>query len=178
MIPLEQLTELIFDYHDFPCEQFIELLSFTPNLHTVKYYLTFLNKTNLKLIQNTDIFQYVSTRNKIKTLELPNEWCTLEQFQMIVYLFPQLEYLKIRMNKKTIEQIIRFLFTNMSNKSRHLFFLCISRTPKRYLQKLNMLIKSKHLLDNYFIKFVNRDLYLWWYTFSCLEYILLLYIID
>ncbi|CAF5178061.1 unnamed protein product, partial [Rotaria magnacalcarata] len=32
---------------------------------------------------------------------------------------------------------------------------------KTYSQKLNILIKAENLLDDYFIKFVDRDLYLW-----------------
>ncbi|CAF3944046.1 unnamed protein product, partial [Rotaria sp. Silwood1] len=36
IIPLRQLTKLTFDYHHFPFEQVIELLHFTPNVHTLK----------------------------------------------------------------------------------------------------------------------------------------------
>ncbi len=82
--------------------------------------------------------------------------------QLIVNLFPQVEYLKIRMIRKEIEQIIRYLLSKNNLKTRRLFFLCISETPKIYLRKLNILIKSENLLDVYFMKFVNRDLYLWW----------------
>ncbi len=161
VVPLEQLTKLVFDLYDFPFEQFIELLRLTSNLHTLKLNNLSLNGTSLNLLKQSETFQYISIRNKIKRLEIRNCF-KFEQMPLFVDLFPRLEYFKIEMNKKEIEQILRFLFTNRNDKLRRLFFLCISGTPKRYLSELNMLIKSEHLLDDYFIKFINRDLYLWW----------------
>jgi len=115
-----------------------------------------------RLNQQSDIFKYVSTTNKIINVEVFNWSPTLEQIQLFFNLFPQLEYFKIAIDKKEFEQVIRFLFSKTTNKPRHLFFLCILRLPKRCLRELNMLIKSENLLDDYFIKFLNHDLYLWW----------------
>jgi hypothetical protein len=66
------------------------------------------------------------------------------------------------MKKEEIHEIVRFLLSKTTTQTQHLFFLCISEIPKRCLKELNMLIKLENLLDDYFIKFVNRDLYLWW----------------
>jgi hypothetical protein len=52
----------------------------------------------------------------------------------------------------------RYLLSKMS----YLFFLCITNIPKTYLKKLNVLIQSENLLDDYSIKFVDHDLYLLW----------------
>ncbi|CAF1564576.1 unnamed protein product, partial [Rotaria sordida] len=109
----------------------------------------------------SEIFQNVSNTNKIKTLEL-RESCTLENFQLIINLFPQVEYLKTGMNRKEIHQIIRFLFAKTNHRTRRLLFLCISQIPKVCLRELNLLIKSENLLNVYFIKYINGDLYLWW----------------
>lgn len=63
------------------------------------------------------------------------------------------------MYKRQIVPITRCLLSKLP----HLFFLCITNTSKTYLQKLNLLIQSENLLDDdYFIKFVDHDLYLWW----------------
>jgi len=88
--------------------------------------------------------------------------CSLEEIQLFISLFPQLEYFKTGMKRREIVQIIRYLLSKTNNQTRHLFFLCISRIPKICLRELNMLIKFEKLLVDYFIKFINRDLYLWW----------------
>ncbi|CAF4002066.1 unnamed protein product, partial [Rotaria sp. Silwood1] len=57
--------------------------------------------------------------------------------------------------RKQIVQITRCLLSKMD----HLFFLHITNIIKTYLQKLNFLIKSENLLDDYLIKFIDHDLY-------------------
>jgi hypothetical protein len=81
--------------------------------------------------------------------------------QMIVNLFPRLEYLKTGFNKKEINQIARFIFSKINNKTYNLLFLCVSYTPKIYLKQLKILIKLENLLVDYFIDLVNYNLYLW-----------------
>jgi hypothetical protein len=160
IVPLVQITKLVITLFNFPFEQMIELIRLTPRLHTLKLEAVSVNEISSKLIRESDLFQYVSKTNQIKNFEL--NWLRLANIQLFVDLFPQLESLKIRIDKKEIQQIIRFLFSKTNNQPRHLVFLCILQIPKRCLQELNMLIKSEHLLDNYFIKFINRNLYLWW----------------
>ncbi|CAF1365829.1 unnamed protein product [Rotaria sordida] len=161
ILPLKQLTKLNIKSSNFPFEQIIKLIYFTPNLHVLKLDFLCLNEIYLKLIEQHEIFRYVSSTNKITNIDI-REKCTLEIFQLIIYLFPQVEYLKIRINEKEISQIIRFLFSKTTDKIRRLFFLCISQIPKVCLRELNFLIKSENLLSDYSIKYINRDLYLWW----------------
>jgi len=100
-------------------------------------------------------------KNKIINLDLA-ESCTLEEIQLIVNLFPRLEYLKSEMYRKELIEITRYLLSKDNLKTNHLFFLCITQTRKIFLQKLIMLIKTEKLLESYFIKFINKDLFLWW----------------
>ncbi|CAF2348558.1 unnamed protein product [Rotaria sp. Silwood2] len=81
---------------------------------------------------------------------------------MLVNLFPQLQYLQTGMNKKEIKQILTFLLSKTNMKTNQLFFLCIKEIPKMYLRELDMLIKFQNLCRNYFIEFINSDIYLWW----------------
>ncbi|CAF5028218.1 unnamed protein product, partial [Rotaria sp. Silwood1] len=161
MIPLVQLTELAIESYNFPFDEIIKLLRFTPNLYVLKLDLLSMKEIKSNFIEQSENFQYVSKINKIKNLII-REWCSLNQIQLIVNLFPQLEYLKTSMNRKEINQIIRYLLSKTNNKTQHLFFLCISKTPKICLKELNILIKSENLLNDYFMKFINRDLYVWW----------------
>ncbi|CAF1281594.1 unnamed protein product [Rotaria sordida] len=166
IVPLEHLTKLHIGLVYFPFEQMVELISLTPNLHTLKLHVLFINETCSKLIKQTDIFRYVLKTNKITNLEF--NCPTLKDIQFLVDLFPRLEYIKIGMDNQRMKEILRFLFTNISNKLSHLFFLCIDRVPKRYLQEFDMLLKSENLLNDYFIKLINRQLYLWWSKFLLL----------
>jgi len=160
IVPLVQITKLFISLANFTVEQMIELIRLTPSLHTLRLEAVSINEISSKLIRESDLFQCVSKTNQITNFEL--NWLRLQNIQFFVDLFPQLEYLKIRIDKKEIQQIIRLLFSKTNNQPQHLVFLCISQIPKRCLRELNMLIKSEHLLDDYFIKFINRNLYLWW----------------
>jgi hypothetical protein len=161
ILPLKQLNKLTIKSSSFPFEQIVKLIHSTPNLQTLILNLLSFNGSNSKLIEQSETFQNVSKTNKIKTLEL-HEPCTLQNIQMIMKLFPQVEYLKTGMNRKEIQRIIRLLFSKTNNKTHHLLFLCISQIPKVCLRELNMLIRFESLLKDYSIKYFNRDLYLWW----------------
>jgi len=157
ILPLKQLTKLIFDCYYFPFEELISLLFLTPNLSTLKYSFFYFDDKYFKLIKRDQLFRNVSTKNQIKYLNL-HGICTLEILKLMMDLFPRVQYLRIQIKRKEIKEIIRFLLS----KTNHLFFLCISKIPKICLRELNTLIKSENLFEHYFIKFVNRDLYLWW----------------
>jgi hypothetical protein len=60
--------------------------------------------------------------------------------------------------EKEIVEIIRCILTEMD----HLFFFHITNIIEPYLQRLNLLIKSQSLLENYLIEFIDQDIYLWW----------------
>ncbi|CAF4043935.1 unnamed protein product, partial [Rotaria sp. Silwood1] len=51
MIPLAQLKKLTIESYNFPFEEIIELLRFTPNLYALKLDLLHDQKTNTKLIR-------------------------------------------------------------------------------------------------------------------------------
>ncbi|CAF4392067.1 unnamed protein product, partial [Rotaria sp. Silwood2] len=160
MIPLTQLTTLVIElYSSF--EDIVKLLSFTPYLYTLKLRSLSLNEINLNLITQSEIFQYVSNTNKIKNLDV-DDCHSLDNVQLIVNLLPQLEYLKTRVNRKEIKELIRFLLSKSNMKTRHLFLLCISDVPMSYPKELKTLIKLENLLHDYCMKYLNRDLYIWW----------------
>ncbi|CAF4737224.1 unnamed protein product, partial [Rotaria sp. Silwood2] len=119
-----------------------------------------MNEIDLKLIQQTENFQNVSKINQIKHLDI-FQLCEFNQIELISNLFSKLEYLKTGINYKEIRQIKRYLLSKINNKTRHLFFLCISGVPKICLKELNLLIKSENLLNDYSMRFINSDLYLW-----------------
>jgi hypothetical protein len=106
ILPLKQLTKLTIKDNHFPFEQLIEFLRLTPNLHTGEYHSRLFNQVDFKLIEQNETFQYVSTRNNVKKLEIYQEQCTLEKFQILINFFPKLEYLRIGMSKNEIKQFV------------------------------------------------------------------------
>ncbi|CAF3164044.1 unnamed protein product [Rotaria sp. Silwood2] len=134
IVPLRQLTKLIIKDFHINFDKFIDVLYLRPHLHTFKSDFLSLNSIYPSAIRKTGTFRHVLHTNRIKTLELRHE-CTLEEIQLIVDLFRQLNYLNIGMKSKEIEPIVQY--------------------------QLTVMIEKENVLDDYLIKFVNRDMYLW-----------------
>ncbi|CAF1415118.1 unnamed protein product [Adineta steineri] len=162
ILPLQQITKITIAHCIFPFEQFLQLLCVLPNLYEVKYYLSFFIGIDSKLITKKENFQHLSTQNNVKRLEILPEGCTIEQFQFILYLFPQLQYLHVGMGKQQIETFIPYLSPKPFPQTHPLFFLRIGQLRKKSIPHLNRLMKLNHLHDHYLIKIVYCDLYLWW----------------
>lgn len=161
IIPLEQLTHLILNCHRFHFEQIIEFLHSTPNIRTLLLDSVLLYGTNSISFEQDDIFQIVSNTNVITNLTIDKE-CTLDKIQLIVTLFPRLEYLTINLHKEDLESITRFLLSKFNDNTRHLSSLCISKQRKVLIEQMKILLESEKLLDDYILKLTNRKLYLWW----------------
>ena len=81
-----------------------------------------------------------------------HEHCTLKKVQLVIDLFPPLEQLITRMNRK------EFLFT----KTNSLCFICVLNAPKVSLREVKKLIKDTKIIGDYEIKHTDKKLYLWW----------------
>jgi hypothetical protein len=161
IIPLRQLTKLTLACHRLPFKQVIELLHFTPNIHTLKLDSILLYRTDSLSIQKNDLFQIVSNTNTVINLTIEKE-VTYEKVQLLVTLFPQLEYLTINLYKKDLESIARFLLSKSNNNTHYLSSLCISKKRPDLIKNLRLLLESEKLLNDYILKSINRKLYLWW----------------
>jgi hypothetical protein len=161
IISLRQLTKLTLACHRLPFKQVIELLHFTPNIHTLKLDSILLYRTDSVSIQQNDIFQLVSKTNAVTTLTIDKE-VTFEKIQLLVTLFPRLEYLTINLYKETLESIVRFLSSKSNNNTRYLSSLCISKQRSDLMKNLRLLLESEKLLNDYILKSIHRKLYLWW----------------
>ncbi|CAF3821416.1 unnamed protein product [Rotaria magnacalcarata] len=159
MIPLEQLTKIVLEPYRIPLEDILRLLFFTSNLHTLQFDTLGLHQNNLDFIQQHYIFDYGSKINKIESLILSGR-CSLNELDFIVNLFPQLKSLETGMNRTEIKKN-SILLSKTDNKTQHLFYLCIAYIPKVCLKEINTMIKSEKLLENYSIKYINYNLYVW-----------------
>jgi hypothetical protein len=157
ILPLKQLKKLNIDCNDFPVHQLVNLLNLTPNLRSLKWNLQSIDQNQLKLIEQNEIYRSLSNTNQIENLQILH-CCSFDEIRFFIHLFPQTESLQTGILRKEIVEIIRCILTEMD----HLFFLHITDIIRTYLQKLNHLIRSEYLLENYLIKFIDQDIYLWW----------------
>lgn len=161
VVPLGRLTKITIDYYDFPFEQIVDLIRFTPHLHTLKIHFLTINGKAMKALQSMAVFREISSNNRIEHLQV-NDRCSFEQIEMLVQLCPNLQYFQIGMKRKETRTIVRYLLTPTNPHTRHLYYLCISKTPRVCRGEINLLITFEKLLGNYSIKWIERNLYLWW----------------
>jgi hypothetical protein len=156
MIPLQNLTKLIMESDDYSFEKLIELLSFTPNLDTLK--IQSIYQEDLRTIETSETFRLVSNVNRIKNLTV-KDLSGIEKVELLFTLCPRLEQFTIENRWARIEELLRLL---ISKNNRHMFLLCINNENRRLPNKLATLIQGKKLFENYFIKSDYPKVYLWW----------------
>ena len=161
IIPLTQLTQLFIDCSEFCFGKVINLMRFTPNIHTLKVYSMTYSTLDSTSIEESDVFQFVSNRNMIKTFIVKIE-CTLEHVKILVNLCRQLQQLTIGIDWTDFERISGLLLSKMDDRPRYLFSLCLTDANELVLENLSVLIKSKQWLNAYSIELIDSKLHLWW----------------
>ncbi|CAF4268043.1 unnamed protein product, partial [Adineta steineri] len=161
VIPLKQLTKLVIESNPISLTKLIELLRCTPHIHTLVLKSMSLYGINYNSIQQNQSFQLVSNANTITNVTCNGE-CTLEKLQILVALFPRIQHLTIKPHTKNLESCTRFLVEKTNRNTNHLCSLCLLTTAKNWLTRLNTLIASETLLDDYMLKMIDWHLYLWW----------------
>lgn len=159
IINCQQLTSLTVQYHHLPFEQLLELLHFTPNIHTLKLH-SIIVFNSISMNQHTQ-FQFISKMNTVKNLTLI-ETIALEKMQQLTALFPRLNCLITNFHQDDFELITRFLLSNSNENVRYLSSLCISDKSGILIEKVRTLIESEQLLHSYSLKLIAGNLYLWW----------------
>ncbi|CAF3577991.1 unnamed protein product [Rotaria sp. Silwood1] len=161
IISLKQLTKLVIDCTDFRFDQFINLLRLTPNIHTLILDCQSINYIDTVSIDHTDNFQFVSNTNTITNMII-KRISSMKNIKLFIALCPRLQHLTIDINSMDFEPIVEFLLSRNNSHTRHLFSLCMKHRSKSKLTRLKTLIKSKKILDDYLIKQISSELYIWW----------------
>jgi hypothetical protein len=136
------------------------MLYLTPHLRTFTCDSLSLDSIDPILIKTTTTFRCVIDTNKINTLNIRHQ-CIIEKIKLIASVFHQLEHLYIGITTNEIPTIVQYLLSNRRDLP-YLFILCIFEISIIFLKKINAMIERQQLLNDHFIKFVNRDMYLWW----------------
>ena len=161
IISLQQLTNLTLQCHHFPFEKLLELLHYTPHLHTLGLRSVSICPTSSTCMQKNSLFRTLSDTNLIINLTIDNE-ITSKEFQYLSALFPRLESLTLQFERANWKPILLFVLSKANKNTRRLSSLCISKRTQVLIGKMRNLIESKHLLEYYTLKQISGKLYLWW----------------
>jgi hypothetical protein len=161
IIPLYQLTKLVIECHHFSFKKMIELLRFTPHLHTLIFESMPFYKNDSMSIEESETFRLVSNTNTITEVTFKDK-CTLEKLQLLLTLCPRVQHLTINILVRNLDSITRFLLNKTNPNTRRLCLLCFSRATSNWLDKLDSLISSETLIDDYTLNLVNSKLYICW----------------
>ncbi|CAF1160872.1 unnamed protein product [Adineta steineri] len=161
IVYLTQLTTLVIECYDFNFEQLIKLLHSTPNLHTLAYNCVSTNEINMKSIQQNELFRLISSKNMIKNVKITTS-NSLENIKLLIALCPQMQYFAINRYRLSLESMTEFVLSKSKAHIQHLCLLCIKNTTRPMVAILKTLIESEGLLDNYVIKYIDSDIYIWW----------------
>lgn len=160
-ISLKQITQLNIEHFHFSLEQIIRLLGLMPNLHTLKFTFDFIRNSELESLDQSAIFQEFSTKNRVRYVYSADQFSTIE-IHAVMKLFPHVQHLHVQVERKRVYPLVFFFFQNNFRSVHRLNSLCLSGIPRTCFHEVDILLKVKNLLDNYCIKHLNRDLYIWW----------------
>jgi hypothetical protein len=161
IIPLNHLTKLVIECHHFSFKKMIELLRFTPHLHTLIFESMPFYKNDYMSIEESETFRLVSNTNAITEVTFTDK-CTLEKLQLLLTLCPRVQHLTINTLVRNLDSITRFLLNKTNPNTRRLCLLCFSRATSNWLDKLDSLISSETLIDDYTLNLVDSKLYICW----------------
>jgi hypothetical protein len=162
-MPLTQLTKLVIDYNYIFFAHIIELLSYTPNIHTFTINRGLFDEQDIVLRQQSEAFQLVSNTNNIKTLNIISG-CSVLGVNFLINLCPRLQHITIKNCRYSLVPILQLLWSQDNDNIRHLHSLCLHGLEQD-LETIDTLLKSKKSLDVSSIRIGELTLsriYLWW----------------
>ena len=161
IIPLNQLNTLNIDCQNFCFKQFLRLLQFTPNIHTLTFDCQSISEQNSISIQQNEIFVLVSNSNIITNVFIKERYSS-ENIKLLVALCPRIQHLTIDTYAQHLQSIVSFILWKTKSNIQHLCSLSMKDTTKSIGQVLQTLIDSEKLLDNYLMELIDGELYIWW----------------
>lgn len=142
-------------------KEVIDLLDCAPRVCTLEFRSMPWLRENYLSIEQSGKFQRVSETNMVTHIIYKGEY-TMDEVKLLVALCPRVQHLSIYLEQSTGESVIRFLLDRTNPNTCHLCSLGIRRYATFWLDKLNHLLKSKSLLNDYTLKLIDSELYLWW----------------
>jgi hypothetical protein len=164
IIPLKQITKLSLDLPCNSSSEMIELLHSIPNIHTFKVNSLTFEITDLISIENSEIFQLLSTTNNIKHVIILST-CGWDVINFFINLCPRLQHLTFDYSKDTFRSLLGFLLSKDNHKTRDLFALTIEDIDDTESCELNTCItaeKVPYVISTKRTLVRGTDVHLWW----------------
>ncbi|CAF1373387.1 unnamed protein product [Adineta steineri] len=155
-----QILEILSD-HICPLKM-CQLLSYMPNVHTLKFRSMSFDGYGKKRFEENQLFRLISKINLIKSIHFYGK-CTLQNLEIFLKLFPNLQYIETSVELQQIQLVLQYLLNQTNTNARHLKLLCFSCDGKEshYISKL---IKSRLLPCDCKTMYDDQRLrlYIWW----------------
>jgi hypothetical protein len=151
----------VFEGNRLGFKEIIDLLDCAPQMCTLEFRSMPWLIENYFSIAQSEKFRRVSETNMVTHIIYKGE-STLDKVKLLVALCPRIRHLSIYLEQTTEESVIRLLLDRTNPNTCHLCSLGIRRCATFFLDKLNHLLKSESLLNDYTLKLIDSELYLWW----------------
>lgn len=161
ILPLRQLTKLVIKCHHFSLRKMLDMLSFTPNLHTLSFRSIPTQTSGCLSIDCSEDFRRISETNMIRDVTFRDK-CTLDKVKLLVALCPRVQYLSIRTSSETAASITRFLLDKNNANTRQLCFLRFPLVGNTWSKRFKTFIESESLIKDYTLTSNDSESYLWW----------------
>jgi len=132
-----------------------------PNIHRLGLNSISLHENTNQFIAQNENFRLLSHRNTITVVTI-REICRLDKIQLLIDLCPRVQQLAFGTLTRNFQPIARFLLEKTKHDGHPLNSLCFLGAGQYWHRKLNTLIQSETLLNNYMLKQFGRSLHLWW----------------
>jgi hypothetical protein len=152
VVPLQQLTRMIFRNYDHNLKSITGLLNLTPNVHTliIRAPLELRTREKYVVFEEDETFQLVSNANYIKFLVI-STYLTLEEIKLFTDLCPRVEHLSICIRQNFLRRVLQYLLSKDNTKTRHLNSILIVGTSEIRNEIMESLIESENLQVDYII---------------------------
>ncbi|CAF1320004.1 unnamed protein product [Adineta ricciae] len=157
ILSLQRIKTLVIKCHHFSLIKMIDLLSCIPNLQILAFKTMPLYKEGRKSIEQNDKFRLLSETNSITSISF-EERSTPNKTELLIKLFPRIQYLEMNTYMKDMEAILQLL---VKQNTPDLLLTCFTYASEVYFRHLTGLIDSKVLSTDYKVTHAGRKLYLW-----------------
>ncbi len=161
-ISVTHLKKLIIASNYLTFNEIVDVLLYIPNIHTLAIRCIHTNAREVSTVQKSEKFRLVSEQNKVKNVIISNYF--LMTIKMLIDLCPELQHLSFNTFQDPFMETVRFLlsknarkFSNISSFSLRMFSL-----DNKLIEKVKTLIQSKKHIDDYSLKILQNEFYLWW----------------
>ncbi|CAF1348738.1 unnamed protein product [Rotaria sp. Silwood1] len=161
IIPSKQLTKLIIECSQFSFIEILDLLCSMPNIHTLIFLSIPRFKHKFHIVKKSEKLQLLSNINTITDMTIIGS-LKFEENQLFINSCQHLQHLIINTTIDDLEMDIRLLSNKYHCHNLHFYSLCILKATTYWAMKVQSLIRSEKLLNNYILKLVGSNLYLWW----------------